>query len=87
MLWFNTVVPFISQIATLPEVSRHKMSELPSPLKSAAAMRRQAKSVESKTIALVWEQQNDAPNGWFISAAIVLTLFAVGILFLAMYLK
>src|SRR5260370_21753934 len=33
-LGFKTVVPFISQIATLPLVSRHTMSHLPSPLKS-----------------------------------------------------
>ena len=31
---FKTVVPFISQIATLPLVSCHRMSLLPSPLKS-----------------------------------------------------
>src|SRR5260370_15103596 len=31
---FKTLVPFISQIATLPLVSRHRMSDLPSPLKS-----------------------------------------------------
>src|SRR5262249_58868282 len=31
---FKTVVPFISQIATLPPVSRQRMSDLPSPLKS-----------------------------------------------------
>ena len=29
---FNTVVPFISQIATLPDVSCQMMSDLPSPL-------------------------------------------------------
>src|SRR5260221_13121507 len=34
VLGFKTVVPFISQIATLPLVSRHTMSLLPSPLKS-----------------------------------------------------
>src|ERR1700722_11561385 len=31
---FNTAVPFISQIATLPLVSRQSRSALPSPLKS-----------------------------------------------------
>src|ERR1700722_8272544 len=31
---FNTLVPFISQIATLPEVSCHRMSLTASPLKS-----------------------------------------------------
>jgi hypothetical protein len=34
---FNTVVPFISQIAVLPEVSRQAMSLLLSPLKSWVA--------------------------------------------------
>src|SRR5499427_4623797 len=34
VLGFKTVVPFISQMATLPLVSRHRMSHLPSPLKS-----------------------------------------------------
>src|SRR5215467_6706529 len=34
VLGFKTVVPFISQIATLPLVSRQRMSDLPSPLKS-----------------------------------------------------
>src|SRR5260370_5673619 len=34
VLGFETVVPFISQIATLPLVSRQRMSHLPSPLKS-----------------------------------------------------
>src|SRR5258707_283766 len=34
VLGFKTVVPFISQIATLPLVSRHRTSLLPSPLKS-----------------------------------------------------
>src|SRR5208282_4048016 len=31
---FKIVVPFISQIATSPDVSRHRMSPMPSPLKS-----------------------------------------------------
>src|SRR5215467_14378628 len=34
VLGFKTVVPFISQMATLPLVSRHRTSLLPSPLKS-----------------------------------------------------
>src|SRR5260221_4203682 len=34
VLGFKMVVPFISQIATLPLVSRQRMSHLPSPLKS-----------------------------------------------------
>src|SRR5499425_369096 len=37
VLGFKTVVPFISQIATLPLVSLQRMSHLPSPLKSSDA--------------------------------------------------
>src|SRR5260370_34546363 len=33
-LGFKTLVPFMNQIATLPLVSRHRTSLLPSPLKS-----------------------------------------------------
>src|ERR1700754_4332485 len=34
LLGFDTAMPFISQIATLPDVSCHRMSLKPSPLKS-----------------------------------------------------
>jgi len=56
-------------------------------LKSAAAMRRKSKSIQPKKIEVVWEEHENAPNRWFILAAILLTLTAAGILYLAMYLK
>jgi len=56
-------------------------------LKSAAAMRRKSKSIQPKRIEVFWEEHENAPNGWFILAAILLTLTAAGILYLAMYLK
>lgn len=59
----------------------------PTNLKSAAALRRRPKSSERKTVEVVWEEHDNAPNGWFISVAVFLTLIAVGVLFLAMYLK
>src|SRR5260370_606461 len=40
-LGFKTVVPFISQIATLPLLSRHRTSLLPSPLRSREPTRDQ----------------------------------------------
>lgn len=55
-------------------------------LKSAAAMRRQSKAYQPKRVEIIWEEY-DAPNGWFILATILIALFAVGILFLAIYLK
>ncbi len=56
-------------------------------LKSAAAMRRKSKRFQPKRIEIIWEEHENAPNGWFVFAAIFLTLFAAGILFLAIYLK
>ena len=56
-------------------------------LKSAAAMRRKSATFQKKQVEVVWEEHENAPNGWFISVALILTLFAVVIFFLAMYLK
>ena len=56
-------------------------------LKSAATMRRRSKSFQPKRVEIIWEEHENAPNGWFIAAAIFLTLFALGILYLAIYLK
>ncbi len=56
-------------------------------LKSAAAMRRKSKIYQPKKIEVIWEEHDNAPNGWFIAAAILLTLLAAGILYLAIYLK
>ena len=56
-------------------------------LKSAATMRRKSKSFQPKRVEIIWEEHENAPNGWFIAVAIFLTLFAVGILYLAMRLK
>ena len=56
-------------------------------LKSAATMRRRSKSFQPKRTEIIWEEHDNPPNGWFIVAAVFLTLFAAGILYLAMYLK
>jgi len=56
-------------------------------LKSAAAMRRKSKTIKPKRIEVVWDEHENAPNGWFILAASLLTLTAAGILYLAVYLK
>lgn len=56
-------------------------------MKSAANMRRKAKSFQRKTVEVVWEEPENAPNKWFPIVAIVLILLVVGIFYLAMYLK
>lgn len=58
-----------------------------SKMKSAANMRRKAKSFQKKTVEVVWEEPENAPNKWFPIVAIVLILLVVGIFYLAMYLK
>ncbi|HEY8560418.1 MAG TPA: zinc-ribbon domain-containing protein [Pyrinomonadaceae bacterium] len=56
-------------------------------LKSAANLRRKAKSFQRKTVEVVWEEPENAPNKWFPIVAIVLILFVAAIFYLAMYLK
>lgn len=56
-------------------------------MKSAANLRRQAKSFQRKTVEVVWEEPEDAPNKWFPIVAIILILLVVGIFYLAMSLK
>ena len=56
-------------------------------LKSAAAMRGKSKLVQPKRVEVIWEEHESTPNVWFILAAIVLTLLAFGILFLAVHMK
>lgn len=57
-------------------------------LKSAASMRRKAKTFQKKKVEeIVWTGHENAPNGWFILVAVLLTLFAVAIFWAAMILK
>jgi uncharacterized Zn finger protein (UPF0148 family) len=57
-------------------------------LKSAASLRRKDKTFQKIRIEeVVWEEPENAPNGWFILVALVLTLFAVGIFLLVVYTK
>lgn len=56
-------------------------------LKSAAGMRRKAKSFQRKTTEIVWEEPDTAPNKWFPLVAVLLILLVVGIFYVAMYLR
>jgi len=57
-------------------------------LKSAASLRRKDRPFQKiKIEEVVWEEPENAPNGWFILVALVLTLFAVGIFWAAVYMK
>jgi len=57
-------------------------------LKSAASLRRKAKIFQRRKVEeIAWTGHENAPNAWFILVALVLTIFAVVIFWLAMRLK
>jgi uncharacterized Zn finger protein (UPF0148 family) len=57
-------------------------------LDSAAEMRRKPKTIQKKRVEeVVWEEYESTSNGWFILVSVILTLFAVGVFYMAKYLK
>lgn len=58
-----------------------------SELESAANLRRRGKSVQKKRVEIVWEEHDNAPNGWFIFIAVILTILAFVIWIISAYLE
>ena len=56
-------------------------------LKSAASLRRKAKSFQKREVEIIWEEPQNASGGRLILIALLLTAFAVAVVVLAMYLK
>ena len=57
-------------------------------LKSAAAMRRRAKTIQKPRVEeVIWEEHENAPNAWFIIVALILILIAAGLFYVAVYMK
>lgn len=54
-------------------------------LKSAASLRKKSKIVSNKKVEIIWEEHETAPNFWFVLAAILLTLFAAVVMWIALY--
>ncbi len=84
------------QVALKESLTDERIAEMPIPkpdiqaeatLNSATPTQRKSATFQKKTVEVVWQKHENAPNGWFIIAAVILTIFAVGILLLAMYLK
>ena len=73
--------------AGTPEIAERQIIEEQTKLKSAASLRRTSKSPERKIVEVVWEEHENAPNVRFVLAAFILTILAVGLLFLAIRLK
>lgn len=79
---------FVTKPATVEESKIVEAPKTEEPqLKSAATMRRKSKIVEPKQVEVIWEEHENAPNLWFILAALLLTAFAVAIYYVASYLK
>ena len=56
-------------------------------MKSAASLRKKPKSLERKTVEVVWEEREGNANVWFIAMSVLITLLVAGLFLLAMYLK
>lgn len=66
-----------------PEINKKEKPKL----RSAASLKKRGKTIKTKEVLVTWEEHENAPNAWFIAIALFLTLFAVGVFFIAMYLR
>ena len=56
-------------------------------LKTAASMRKRPKTNQQARVRFTWENYENAPNPWFLMAAALLALFAVGMLMAMLYIR
>lgn len=56
-------------------------------LRSASALRKRGKFLRTGKIEVIWEEREGAPNTIFLIVALFLVLLALGMFFLAMYLR
>ncbi len=76
-----------NQIADAPEVEKKSSIHEQAKLKTAASLRRKSKTLQPKIVEEIWQEHENAPNVWFVAAAIFLTVLTLGFLLLASYLK
>lgn len=70
---------FVEEKTPEPKTEKRDLSKMD----SAANLRRREKSLQKKRVEVVWEEHDNAPNGWFIFIAILLAGLAFGIWFVA----
>jgi ribosomal protein L40E len=75
--------PDVDEIAEDEKAEKRDLSKMD----SAAQLRRRGKSIQKKRVEVVWEEHDNAPNGWFIFFAVVLTILAVVIWIISTYLE
>lgn len=56
-------------------------------LTSAASLRKKKESASAKTVEVVWEEPDSAPNPWFLVVALLLTIFAAGVFVVMLYVR
>lgn len=54
---------------------------------SAASLRKRKDAASKKTVEVVWEEPDSAPNPWFLVVALLLTIFAVGVFVVMLYVR
>jgi hypothetical protein len=90
-----TIEPIITEIpvATIVNEETSKKSfpkantQEKAELKSAASLPRKSRIIQPKRVEISWEERENTPNILFIVVALSLTLFAIGVLFLALQFK
>jgi hypothetical protein len=78
--------PELSETEEIAEDEQAEKRDL-SKMDSAAKLRRRGKSVQKKRVEIVWEEHDNAPNGWFIFFAVIFTVLAVSIWIISTYLE
>lgn len=56
-------------------------------LTSAASLRNKRETALKKTVEVVWEEPDSAPNPWFLVVALLLTIFAAGVFVVMLYVR
>jgi hypothetical protein len=56
--------------------------------KTAGALKKKSRpSREKKQVEVIWEQPAETTNVWFVAVSVILTLFALGIIWTMLYIK
>lgn len=78
-----------TELQAADEISEEEKTEERdlSKMDSAANLRRRGKSIQKKRVEIVWQEHDNAPNGWFIFFAVVLTILALVIWIISTYLE
>lgn len=84
---FPTVKDVLLEEEMAERLASEKKSSNDAKLTSAASLRKKKDSASSKTVEVVWEEPDSAPNPWFLVVAFLLTIFAAGVFAVMLYIR